>query len=49
MSLHEYSLIDTTMREGEQFAHAHFTTAQKLKIAPSCTNTPSGAKPEGEQ
>lgn len=27
------AIIDTTLREGEQFAHAHFTTAQKREIA----------------
>jgi homocitrate synthase len=26
-------IIDTTLREGEQFAHTHFTTDQKLAIA----------------
>lgn len=26
-------LVDSTLREGEQFAHAHFTTDQKLEIA----------------
>lgn len=26
-------IVDTTLREGEQFAQAHFTTAQKLEIA----------------
>ncbi len=28
-----FSIIDSTLREGEQFATAHFDTAQKLKIA----------------
>jgi homocitrate synthase len=29
----KYALIDSTLREGEQFVHAHFTTAEKVKIA----------------
>jgi homocitrate synthase len=33
MSLQEFSLIESTLREGEQFAGAHFTQAQKLEIA----------------
>lgn len=33
MSLEKYAIIDSTLREGEQFAHAHFTTAQKREIA----------------
>ena len=33
MSLHNYSLVDTTLREGEQFAYARFTTSEKLQIA----------------
>lgn len=28
-----FKIIDSTLREGEQFATAHFDTAQKLKIA----------------
>ncbi|KAH6687965.1 homocitrate synthase [Plectosphaerella plurivora] len=28
-----FSIIDSTLREGEQFATAHFTTVQKIKIA----------------
>jgi homocitrate synthase len=28
----DFRIIDTTMREGEQFAGAHFTTAQKCRI-----------------
>ena len=28
-----FSIIDSTLREGEQFATAYFDTAQKLKIA----------------
>jgi homocitrate synthase len=28
-----YAIIDSTLREGEQFANAHFTTAQKIEIA----------------
>ena len=27
------AIIDTTLREGEQFARAHFTTAQKQELA----------------
>ena len=26
-------LVDSTLREGEQFAHAHFTLGQKVDIA----------------
>lgn len=33
MSLTEYSLIDSTLREGEQFVNAFFTTEQKIRIA----------------
>lgn len=33
MPLDRYSIIDSTMREGEQFSTASFTTAQKLEIA----------------
>lgn len=28
-----FSIIDSTLREGEQFATAYFDTAQKIKIA----------------
>lgn len=28
-----FALIDSTLREGEQFARAHFTTAQKIQMA----------------
>lgn len=28
-----FSIIDSTLREGEQFANAYFNTEQKLKIA----------------
>ncbi len=33
MSFENFSIIDTTLREGEQFATANFTTEQKLHIA----------------
>lgn len=33
MPLDRYSIIDSTLREGEQFSTATFTTAQKLHIA----------------
>ena len=33
MSIAAARIIDTTLREGEQFAGAHFTTAQKQEIA----------------
>ncbi len=33
MALDTVAILDTTLREGEQFAYAHFTTAQKLDIA----------------
>lgn len=32
-SLANFSIIDTTLREGEQFATAYFTTETKMKIA----------------
>ena len=32
MSLDRMAIVDSTLREGEQFAGAHFTTAQKLEI-----------------
>lgn len=32
-NLANFSIIDTTLREGEQFANAHFTTEDKIKIA----------------
>jgi homocitrate synthase len=32
-TLSNFSIIDSTLREGEQFATACFDTAQKLKIA----------------
>jgi homocitrate synthase len=33
MSLESFSLIDSTLREGEQFVNAFFTTEQKVRIA----------------
>jgi homocitrate synthase len=33
MSLDQYSIIESTLREGEQFANAFFTTEQKVEIA----------------
>src|SRR4029453_4123077 len=33
MSIKEFSIIDSTLREGEQFAQAHYTTEQKIRIA----------------
>jgi len=33
MSLDNYFIIDSTLREGEQFVNAHFTTEQKIRIA----------------
>jgi len=30
--LEHFAILDTTLREGEQFARAHFTTAQKLEL-----------------
>ncbi len=33
MPLDRYAIIDSTLREGEQFANAHFTTEQKVRIA----------------
>jgi homocitrate synthase len=32
-NLNNFSIIDTTLREGEQFATAYFDTATKIKIA----------------
>ncbi len=32
MSLTDFKIIESTLREGEQFARAHFTTSQKLEI-----------------
>ena len=33
MSIKEFSIIDSTLREGEQFANAHYTPDQKIQIA----------------
>src|SRR5687768_18466961 len=33
MSLDTINLVDSTLSEGEQFAHARFTTGQKIAIA----------------
>lgn len=33
VKLASFSIIDSTLREGEQFSTAHFNTAQKIKIA----------------
>ena len=33
MSITSFRIIDSTLREGEQFALAHFTVEQKLAIA----------------
>jgi len=33
MSLTNFSIIESTLREGEQFVNAFFTTAQKIRIA----------------
>ncbi|NMB88342.1 MAG: homocitrate synthase, partial [Chloroflexi bacterium] len=33
MSLENFSIIDSTLREGEQFVNAFFTTEQKIRIA----------------
>ena len=33
MSIGPYSLVDSTLREGEQFAYARFTTKDKIEIA----------------
>ena len=33
MSLNNFSIIESTLREGEQFVNAFFTTEQKIKIA----------------
>ncbi|NJL00475.1 MAG: homocitrate synthase [Spirulinaceae cyanobacterium RM2_2_10] len=35
MSLTQFAIIDSTLREGEQFASAHFSTADKIEIAES--------------
>lgn len=32
-TIHNVQIVDTTLREGEQFADAHFSTEQKLAIA----------------
>jgi homocitrate synthase len=33
MSLQQFSIIESTLREGEQFVNAFFTTEQKIEIA----------------
>ena len=33
MSFEQFSIIDSTLREGEQFSTATFTTDQKLRLA----------------
>jgi len=33
MPLSEFHIIESTLREGEQFVGASFTTAQKVEIA----------------
>jgi len=33
MPVERFAIIDSTLREGEQFSSAHFTTAQKIEIA----------------
>jgi homocitrate synthase len=33
MSIDQYAIIDSTLREGEQFARTNFTTGQKVEIA----------------
>lgn len=33
MPIERFAIIDSTLREGEQFSPAHFTTAQKVEIA----------------
>ena len=33
MSFEQFSIIESTLREGEQFSTATFTTAQKLELA----------------
>ena len=33
MPIERFAIIDSTLREGEQFSNAHFTTAEKIQIA----------------
>ena len=33
MPVDQFAIIDSTLREGEQFSNAHFTTADKVEIA----------------
>ena len=33
MPVERFAIIDSTLREGEQFSSAHFTTAEKVQIA----------------
>jgi homocitrate synthase len=33
MPVERFAIIDSTLREGEQFSNAHYTTEQKIQIA----------------
>lgn len=33
MTVERFAIIDSTLREGEQFSNAHFTTEQKIEVA----------------
>lgn len=33
MPLDNFKIVDSTLREGEQFKHAHFTSEQKVELA----------------
>ena len=41
MSVERMAIIDSTLREGEQFAGADFTTDQKLGSSPPSTSSGS--------